>query len=59
VTGIATRWTGLDFPFAVQNKNTLSYICLVIAGLLLIVYYVLRSKEKQENRARVKIKSTL
>lgn len=45
VTGIGTLWTGLDFPFEIQNKQLASYICLILAGILLIVFYILRAKK--------------
>ncbi|WP_071458425.1 hypothetical protein [Bacillus massilinigeriensis] len=45
VTGIATLWTGLDFPFEVLDKQSASYLCFIIAGILLIIFYILRVKK--------------
>ncbi len=45
VTGIGTMWTGLNFPFDIQNEKLASLFCLFLAGILLIYYYILKSKE--------------
>ncbi|WP_323648256.1 hypothetical protein [Lysinibacillus xylanilyticus] len=47
ITGIGTMWTGLTFPFDIQHEKLASLFCLFIAGILLIYYYILKSKESK------------
>ena len=43
-------WTGMDFPFEIQNKQLASYLCLIIAGIILIAFYISSAKNKYRAR---------